>query len=139
MARHITSAFPTSFVPVHAEIRTTIPAAMSEPRISRPPVQAEPKARGANRSTKVAGKLKVLPEQPDNLPSFRSEGVALRTKPIKDHLDNVEATGDSDEADIDEDDDEQEDEIEVNSILLSASFFPDFVANSGVQSNLINT
>lgn len=27
--------------------------------------QAEHKARGANRSTKVAGKLKVLPDQPD--------------------------------------------------------------------------
>lgn len=96
---------------------------MSDPRLSRPSVQAEPKARGANRSTKVAGKLKVLPEQPDNLPSFRSEGVTLRTEPSK--VDSVEATGDSDEADIDEDS-EPEDEIEVNIILLSASFFPTF-------------
>lgn len=94
---------------------------MSDPRLSRAPVQAEPKARGANRSTKVAGKLKVLPEQPDNLPSFRSEGATLRTEPSK--VDSVEATGDSDEADIDEDEDEQEDEIEVNIILLIASFF----------------
>lgn len=96
---------------------------MSDPRLSRPSVQAEPKARGANRSTKVAGKLKVLPEQPDNLPSFRSEGVTLRTEPSK--VDSVEATGDSDEADIDEDS-EPEDEIEVSIILLSASFFPTF-------------
>lgn len=96
---------------------------MSDPRLSRPSVQEEPKARGANRSTKVAGKLKVLPEQPDNLPSFRSEGVTLRTEPSK--VDSVEATGDSDEADIDEDS-EPEDEIEVNIILLSASFFPTF-------------
>jgi hypothetical protein len=99
---------------------------MSDPRLSRPSVQAEPKARGANRSTKVAGKLKVLPEQPDNLPSFRSEGVTLRTPPSK--VDSVEVTGDSDEADIDEDEDEQEDEIEVSIILLSASFFSDFLA-----------
>ncbi|KAF8345365.1 hypothetical protein F5887DRAFT_966444 [Amanita rubescens] len=92
---------------------------MSEPRMSRPSAQTELKTRGANRSTKVAGKLKVLPEQPDNLPGFRPQAVTLQTEPIRDHIDNVEATGDSDEADIDEDEDEQDEEIEVyNQISL---------------------
>lgn len=102
------------------EFNPTIPAVMSEPRMSRPSAQSqtEPKARGANRSTKVAGKLKVLPEQPDNLPGFRPQAVTLQTEHIKDY---AEATGDSDEADIDEDDDQQDEEIEVNSILPSAS------------------
>ncbi|KAF8633057.1 hypothetical protein AX15_001534 [Amanita polypyramis BW_CC] len=92
---------------------------MSEPRISRSSAQTEPKLRGANRSTKVAGKLKVLPEQPDHLIGFRPEGVTLRTEPIKEHFDNVETAGDSDDADVDEDEDEQEEEIEVyNQISL---------------------
>jgi hypothetical protein len=91
--------------------------------MSRPSAQTELKARGANRSTKVAGKLKVLPEQPDNLPGFRPQAVTLQTEPIRDHIDNVEATGDSDEADIDEDEDEQDEEIEVSSILPSASVY----------------
>lgn len=42
------------------------PATSSIPNVSRnPPPPSEPKARGANRSTKVAGKLKVLPDQPE--------------------------------------------------------------------------
>ncbi|KAM6492419.1 putative ACR, YagE family COG1723 domain containing protein [Amanita muscaria] len=91
---------------------------MSEQRVSIPSAQIEPKARGANRSTKVAGKLKVLPEQPDNLPGLRGQGV-LRTEPLKEQYDSVENAGDSDEADIDEDDDEPEEEIEVyNQISL---------------------
>jgi hypothetical protein len=44
----------------------------SNPTGSRPAATAqsaeEPKNRGANRSTKVAGKLKVLPEQPEPEP-----------------------------------------------------------------------
>lgn len=33
--------------------------------VPTPSASQEPKARGANRSTKVAGKLKVLPDQPE--------------------------------------------------------------------------
>ncbi|KAF8634835.1 hypothetical protein AX17_004086 [Amanita inopinata Kibby_2008] len=80
---------------------------MSEQRILRPNAQVEPKVRGANRSTKVAGKLKVLPEQPDNL-SVRTEGVTLRTEPPKERHETVETVGDSDDADVDEDEEEQE-------------------------------
>ena len=69
----------------------------------------EPKARGANRSTKVAGKLKVLPEQPEPV----TAKVADLPLPPKDHGESVGTTGDSDEGDIDSDDDEPED-VEVS-------------------------
>jgi len=65
------------------------------------PEQAqEPKARGANRSTKAAGKLKVLPEQPE-LPLE----VNRRVHDLAHDIDeSVGTTGDSDEGDIDDDD-----------------------------------
>lgn len=64
---------------------------------------SEHKARGANRSTKVAGKLKVLPEQPD---------PPLGRNPSKERDESAGTTGDSEEGDIDENDDEVED-VEV--------------------------
>jgi hypothetical protein len=66
--------------------------------------------RGANRSTKVAGKLKVLPEQPEPI---TAKTVDLPGPP-KDQDENVgtTTTGDSDEGDV-EDDDEPED-VEVS-------------------------
>ncbi|KAJ7695446.1 hypothetical protein B0H17DRAFT_1055910 [Mycena rosella] len=60
---------------------------------------SEPKSRGANRSTKAAGKLKVLPEQPDvetlNVPG-----------PSNDTEESVGTTGESDDADLDDDEPE---------------------------------
>ncbi|KAJ7096739.1 hypothetical protein B0H15DRAFT_826292 [Mycena belliarum] len=58
---------------------------------------SEPKSRGANRSTKAAGKLKVLPEQPDldqNVPGDTEESTSVGT------------TGESDDADLDDDEPE---------------------------------
>ncbi|KAF8899762.1 hypothetical protein CPB84DRAFT_1836749 [Gymnopilus junonius] len=77
---------------------------------NRKPV--DPK-RGANRSTKVAGKLKVLPEQPEHLP-------ILGAKPSKERVESGGTTGDSDEGDIEENDDEsQEYDVEIyNQISL---------------------
>ena len=75
-----------------------------------PLFRASTKPGVANRSTKVAGKLKVLPEQPDSLPGFRT---AVRAEPLKEQYDGVETVGESDEADVDEDDDEQDEGIEV--------------------------
>lgn len=76
-----------------------------------PPVgsSSETKPRGANRSTKVAGKLKVLPEQPDPAP----RNLDLPGPPKSgDKGGNVSGggatTGDSDEGDIDEDEEEEE-------------------------------
>ena len=60
------------------------------------PALVEPKSRGANRSTKAAGKLKVLPEQPE-----------LPTGFSKEHGDPIATDGD--EGDIEESDEEPED------------------------------
>ncbi|PFH47086.1 hypothetical protein AMATHDRAFT_77367 [Amanita thiersii Skay4041] len=81
--------------------------------------QLDTKARGANRSTKVAGKLKVLPEQPesDALSPVRrrNELPAAATKlqtaeAPKEQYECVATGGDSDDADVDEDEDELEEE-----------------------------
>lgn len=72
----------------------------SSPQIT----QVEPKIRGANRSTKTAGKLKVLPDQP-TLP-----GPATRPAPELEESPN--ATGDTDEGDDEEEDEAEEDDEE---------------------------
>ncbi|KAG7446834.1 DUF155-domain-containing protein [Guyanagaster necrorhizus] len=84
---------------------------MPEPSVSK---QAqglpEPKARGANRSTKVAGKLKVLPEQP--------ESIVVVGHVLPKAEESVGTTGDSDEGDI-ESDSSEPGEVEVyNQISL---------------------
>ncbi|KAG5725254.1 Sporulation protein RMD1 [Termitomyces sp. T112] len=79
--------------------------------MSRVSGNLEPKFRGANRSTKAAGKLKVLPEQPD-IPSLRGES-------LKDREESSSSTGgDSDEGDVDENGEEQEDIEVYNQISL---------------------
>ena len=91
------------------------------------------KPRGANRSTKVAGKLKVLPEQPENLPVLGAK--SLTTKPTKDY-ESVGTTGDSEDGDIEESEESQGD-VEVcryySYIILHSSYA------SGVQSNFSYT
>lgn len=72
--------------------------------MSRASGNLEPKIRGANRSTKAAGKLKVLPEQP--------ELTSLHGESLKDREQSPSTCGDSDEGDVDESSEEQED-IEV--------------------------
>jgi hypothetical protein len=69
------------------------------------------KPRGANRSTKVAGKLKVLPEQPENFPILGTK--TLTKKPTRDY-ENVgtTASGDSDAGDVEESEESQGD-VEV--------------------------
>ncbi|KAJ7145324.1 hypothetical protein C8R43DRAFT_1012317 [Mycena crocata] len=64
---------------------------------------SEPKSR-AHRSTKAAGKLKVLPEQPD-LPTQKPEWDDT-PGPSNDPEESVGTTGDSDDADIDDDEPE---------------------------------
>jgi hypothetical protein len=91
----------------------------------------EPKTRGANRSTKVAGKLKVLPEQPEPV----TARVDLPAPP-KDHDENVGTTGDSDEADVDDDEEEPED-VEVSCRQCVLLHFLDMT--TGLQPNIFNT
>uniref|UniRef100_A0A8H7XN32 DUF155 domain-containing protein n=1 Tax=Psilocybe cubensis TaxID=181762 RepID=A0A8H7XN32_PSICU len=74
------------------------------------------KPRGANRSTKVAGKLKVLPEQPEDLPVLGSKPPY---SPPRDNVESTGTTGDSDDGDVEENDDSQEYDVEVyNQISL---------------------
>ncbi|KAK0445185.1 DUF155-domain-containing protein [Armillaria solidipes] len=84
---------------------------MPEPSVSKQAqALSEPKARGANRSTKVAGKLKVLPEQPEPIVA---DGPVLPKAE-----ESVGTTGDSDEGDI-ESDSSEPGEVEVyNQISL---------------------
>ncbi|KAI0084717.1 hypothetical protein BDY19DRAFT_997450 [Irpex rosettiformis] len=87
------------------------------PQIGQLP--AEPKARGANRSTKVAGKLKVLPEQPEPVvPKDRlepqPEGPPRR--------DGGEGTGEDSEEDAADDEDDTED-VEVSPLVQISHTF----------------
>ena len=91
--------------------------ATSQPNPRAAAVQAEPKARGANRSTKVAGKLKVLPEQPelaipkDNL---RHEPT-VSAPPRRDEGEGSATAGDSEDEDADEEIDTED--VEVRDII----------------------
>ena len=90
--------------------------------IDKAPLDSKP--RGANRSTKVAGKLKVLPEQPENLSILGAK--TLTAKPTKDY-ESVGTTGDSEDGDIEESEESQGD-VEVCSyysyiILRSIYYF----------------
>jgi hypothetical protein len=82
-------------------------------------LSAEPKARGANRSTKVAGKLKVLPDQPADAPPLPSGAGALPPPPpavrdfvtrVKDANPGMTSTDSDDEEGDDEGVDEQQGE-----------------------------
>ncbi|KAF9068905.1 hypothetical protein BDP27DRAFT_1326487 [Rhodocollybia butyracea] len=81
---------------------------------------SEPKVRGANRSTKVAGKLKVLPEQPE--PAAVNRNQQFRAG-ILDESTFTTTTGDSDEGDID--DDSASDEVEDVEVYNQISLIPD--------------
>ncbi|KAJ2925081.1 hypothetical protein H1R20_g12013, partial [Candolleomyces eurysporus] len=78
---------------------------------------SEPKTRGANRSTKVAGKLKVLPEQPENLPGLDSKAKGQTADKV--HTESTGTTGESEEGDADTNEESQEEEVEIyNQISL---------------------
>ncbi len=72
-------------------------------------VSTEPKARGANRSTIVAGKLKVLPDQPEPVVPQDKLRVEPPPPPKREEGEGSATAGDSDE---DEGDDEAGDETE---------------------------
>ncbi len=73
---------------------------------------AEPKARGANRSTKVAGKLKVLPEHAE--PLLPQANAAQPSHPPRDRDRDEGGEGSGTLADSEEEEDEDEPEdVEV--------------------------
>ncbi|KAI0634861.1 DUF155-domain-containing protein [Trametes polyzona] len=72
----------------------------------------EPKARGANRSTKVAGKLKVLPEHAE--PVLQQDNAAQPSHPPRDRDRDDGGEGSGTLADSEEEEDEEEPEdVEV--------------------------
>lgn len=76
------------------------------------PSTSESKARGANRSTKVAGKLKVLPEHAE--PVLQKEKAPLAPPPPRDRDDTGEGSGtlaDSEEEEADEEDEPEDVEV----------------------------
>ncbi|KAJ3866477.1 MAG: hypothetical protein NXY57DRAFT_1114907 [Lentinula lateritia] len=87
---------------------------------------SEPKVRGANRSTKVAGKLKVLPEQPEpaSVDANRSRGKRIDgAETLDEGIYTTGTTGDSDEGDVD--DDSATDEVEDVEVYNQISLIPD--------------
>jgi hypothetical protein len=87
-----------------ANTRSILPT--TSPTIINPtPADSPPKTRtGAHRSTKVAGKLKVLPEEP----LTPAEALTKKEEPEETH------GGTSDDGDVDEDEDEEETDVQVS-------------------------
>lgn len=81
------------------------------PGSRQPPSSSENKPRGANRSTKVAGKLKVLPEQPEHLPVL-NKSPAL-SEPRRTNEDIVGSAGESEDGDIESSEDNEQEEEDV--------------------------
>jgi hypothetical protein len=80
---------------------------------------AEPKPRGANRSTKVAGKLKVLPEQPEPIipkDNLRVEPT-VPPPPRRDEGEGSATAGDSEEEDGDDENDTEDVEVRAAGCL----------------------
>lgn len=74
--------------------------------------QTENKPRGANRSTKVAGKLKVLPDQPDVPSKALNEVPKPPTTTVTEDNAQAPTITDSDEEEVDEDEPEEQEEEE---------------------------
>lgn len=90
---------------------------MPEAHTTKAPLDSKP--RGANRSTKVAGKLKVLPEQPEHLILDAKTHI---TKLTKDYSESVGTTGDSEDGDVEESEESQED-VEVCRYIIHLHCF----------------
>jgi len=75
-----------------------------------PAAPDEPKIRGANRSTKVTGKLKVLPEQPEPEPVPAKRELLRPPRTSKDQEEGTATTGESDE---DENETEETEDVDV--------------------------
>lgn len=84
--------------------------------------QVEPKTRGANRSTKVAGKLKVLPDQPTTPTSTPTPKQTKAELVAPEAQEGPSIAGDTDEANDEEEEEEEEideeDEEEYTEVRL---------------------
>ncbi|KXN89145.1 Sporulation protein RMD1 [Leucoagaricus sp. SymC.cos] len=92
-----------------------------------PPSALGDKPRGANRSTKVAGKLKVLPEQPEHFPVL-NKGLSLNA-PKKPNDDAVDSAGKSEDGDIESSEDNEQEEADFEACIYNQiSLIPDGTA-----------
>lgn len=96
------------------------------PELPKPPPgqpnRTETKTRGANRSTKVAGKLKVLPEQPEDLLVLPKPPQA-HEPPSVEHAESSVNTGDSEDGDVEENEEdvsEEDVEVRIQSMITCA-------------------
>lgn len=93
--------------------------ATNQPNPRTAAAQGEPKARGANRSTKVAGKLKVLPEQPEPIipkDQLRHEPT-VSAPPKRGEGEDSATAGDSEEEDGDDEIDTEDVEVRLPSLF----------------------
>jgi len=112
---------------------------------------AETKPRGANRSTKVAGKLKVLPEQPEDLPVIGAKTGLPKPPVAKDYTESGANTGESEDGDVEESEQSEDEDVEV---CLLSCLVPEmatrservvfkqtgsFLSIKGLQSNFVDT
>ncbi|KAF9447145.1 DUF155-domain-containing protein [Macrolepiota fuliginosa MF-IS2] len=105
---------------------------MHDPPGSRqPPASAENKPRGANRSTKVAGKLKVLPEQPEHLPVLTGNKTPALSEPRRTSDGIEDSAGESDDGDIESSEENEQEEEDVEAcakVYNQLSLIPDGTA-----------
>lgn len=110
----------------------TMSSSQPPPRTPQTAAIIDQKARGANRSTKVAGKLKVLPDQPE--PHVVDKTPVLPPPPkVSEVGEGSGATGDSDDDEADDEEDTEDVEVRdyghcvlcssVHSVSLSAPRF----------------
>ncbi|KZT10261.1 DUF155-domain-containing protein [Laetiporus sulphureus 93-53] len=87
----------------------------NQPNLKIPtPAAPQPKARGANRSTKAAGKLKVLPDQVE--PVLQNKAVELKRPPKARTEEEEEQESEEDEGDDEEEPEEAEVYNQINLI-----------------------
>lgn len=95
---------------LHVEVNDcTFPRQFLVPTILGIMDSAKIPLRGANRSTKVAGKLQVLPEGPTTTQEDNVQSPHLKLPPKKpgsEAADSQGTTGDSDDGDVDDDEEE---------------------------------
>ena len=99
------------------------PTGPSLPTTSKnvPSASQEPKARGANRSTKVAGKLKVLPDQPEPPTPVPDTHLEPPPPPKLQEGEGSGTAGDSEDDDADVEEEPEDAEVFFNHRNVSTS------------------
>ncbi|KAG6330272.1 hypothetical protein ID866_8815 [Astraeus odoratus] len=92
---------------------------LAPPTVASTTQQVEPKTRGANRSTKVAGKLKVLPDQPAAPAPSPTPKPGKPESAVPEVEEGPSTTGETDEGDDEEEEEiDEEEEEEYTEVRL---------------------